>query len=125
MIDWMNPSDDVLDARRIGYQEAMQECAENAEALRAELNEAADATGIAGVDNPMSLLECIQSLRRDRDSRRCPQCDELRLELGDARRDLNKANQTILGMRLSMACHCSCLPDAKCWSCIVLEEKED
>jgi len=39
MIDWMNPSDDVLDARRIGYQEAMQECAENAESLRAELAE--------------------------------------------------------------------------------------
>ena len=35
------------------------------ESLRAELNEAADATGIAGVDKPMSLLECIQSLRAD------------------------------------------------------------
>jgi len=33
--------------------------------LRAELNEAADATGIAGVDKPMSLLECIQSLRAE------------------------------------------------------------
>ena len=33
--------------------------------LRAELNEAADATGIAGVDEPMSLLECIQSLRSE------------------------------------------------------------
>jgi len=33
--------------------------------LRAELNEAADATGIAGVDKPMSLLECIQSLRNE------------------------------------------------------------
>ena len=35
------------------------------ERLRAELNEAADATGIAGVDEPMSLLECIQSLRSE------------------------------------------------------------
>ena len=35
------------------------------ESLRAELNEAADATGIAGVDKPMSLLECIQSLRAE------------------------------------------------------------
>ena len=32
------------------------------ERLTAELNEAAEATGIAGVDEPMSLLECIQSL---------------------------------------------------------------
>ena len=35
------------------------------ERLRAELNEAADATGIAGVDEPMSLLQCIQSLRAE------------------------------------------------------------
>ena len=47
MIDWMNPSDDVLDARRIGYQEAMQECAENAESLRAELRETKVALGLA------------------------------------------------------------------------------
>ena len=38
--------------------------AEN-KSLRAELNEAADATGIAGVDEPMSLLQCIQSLRAE------------------------------------------------------------
>ena len=36
---------------------------EDYERLRTELNEAADATGIAGVDEPMSLVECIQSLR--------------------------------------------------------------
>ena len=35
------------------------------ERLRTELNEAADATGIAGVDEPMSLLQCIQSLRAE------------------------------------------------------------
>jgi len=35
------------------------------ERLTAELNEAADATGIAGVDEPMSLLQCIQSLRAE------------------------------------------------------------
>jgi len=38
---------------------------EDYERLRTELNEAADATGIAGVDEPMSLLQCIQSLRAE------------------------------------------------------------
>ena len=38
---------------------------EDYERLRTELNEAADATGIAGVDEPMSLLQCIQSLREE------------------------------------------------------------
>ena len=39
--------------------------ADEIERLTAELNEAAEATGIAGVDEPMSLLQCIQSLRAE------------------------------------------------------------
>ena len=38
--------------------------------LRAELNEAADATGIAGVDNQMSLVECVRSLRDENEALR-------------------------------------------------------
>ena len=57
MIDWMNPSDDVLDARCIGYQEAMQECAENAEALRAE---------VAGAER---VIQDLQSFAAKKDKR--------------------------------------------------------
>ena len=35
--------------------------------LQAELNEAADATGIAGVDEPMSLVECVRAIRAEND----------------------------------------------------------
>ena len=40
MIDWLNPSDDVLEARRIGYEERDAEVADEIDRLLAE-NDAA------------------------------------------------------------------------------------
>ena len=37
MINWLNPSNDVIEARRIGYQERDAEVADEIESLRAEL----------------------------------------------------------------------------------------
>jgi len=55
----------AADMARHLVERAITPAADEIEALRAELNNAAEATGIAGVDKPMSLLECIQSLRAE------------------------------------------------------------
>ena len=37
MIDWMNPSDDVLHAKRVGYHEGVNECEEYVNELKTEI----------------------------------------------------------------------------------------
>jgi hypothetical protein len=37
MIDWMSPSDDILEAKRVGYHEAMAECEEKIAELKEQV----------------------------------------------------------------------------------------
>jgi hypothetical protein len=52
-----------LHGEGIALRAELAEKDKRVEGLEAELDDAAEATGIAGVDKPMSLLECIQALR--------------------------------------------------------------
>ena len=76
-------------------QSSLEDSLCESEHLRAELNEAADATGIAGVDEPMSLVECIQALRAENAELKTWRKDT-NLDLDRARRLLNKASTMIV-----------------------------
>jgi hypothetical protein len=53
MIDWLNPSDDVIEARRIGYEERDAEFSDEIERLRErveELEKAFDSVAVMCMD---------------------------------------------------------------------------